>query len=303
MRFLVAVLVLAACGDSAADAPDAATGADAAVVYPPPRTDLVPRVGSDGAIDLAAWNIENFPKDARTPEHVANLIASMDLDLLSIEEVQDVAAFDELVARLPDHAGVLSTHTYGDGTYQKIGIVYREDLLSVTDQRLLFSSSGYEFPRPPLQVTAAVTGTSTDFTVIAVHLKAGFQDEDRSRRTAAVQMLEGYVADQVAGDGDADVIVIGDFNEVLTSSGGRATMGPWLDAPSAYVVRTDPLAQDDQVSFLPSGVILDHVITTTSLDDELAGGDTVIPRLDTQFVGYVDVISDHLPVVTSMPNP
>jgi endonuclease/exonuclease/phosphatase family metal-dependent hydrolase len=303
VKLLVAVLVLVACGDPAAEAPDAAITYDSGPQYPPPRTDVVPSVGSDGSIDIATWNIENFPKAGNTAEHVANLIASLDLDLVALQEIEDTDAFNELVARLPEHGGVLSTHTYGNGTYQKLGFLYRRELLSVTGQKLLLTSYGYNLPRPPLQITVTVDSAGVDFTVIVVHLKAGFDTEDRERREAATVLLEDHVADQVAGAGDSDVIVLGDFNEIVTSAGGRAVLSPWLDAPSAYEVHTEDLANGGGFTFVPSQVILDHVVTTASLDDELAGGAVIIPRLDVQFLGYEQSVSDHLPVVVSMPAP
>jgi hypothetical protein len=68
-----------------------------------PSDDLVDPIGSDDAIDIAAWNIENFPANGNTPALVADLITSLDLDLVAVEEIADVDAFDELVELLPDH--------------------------------------------------------------------------------------------------------------------------------------------------------------------------------------------------------
>jgi endonuclease/exonuclease/phosphatase family metal-dependent hydrolase len=297
VRLAVGALVLLACGDGGAGAPDAAPAPDAGADYPPPRTDVVPRVGTDGALDVATWNVENFPRTPVTAERMADLIASLDLDLVAMQEIEDVAAFEELVARLPAHEGVLSPHTYGDGTYQKLAFVYRADVLAVSDARLLLTSYGYDLPRPPLQVTVAVTGADLELTAIAVHLKAGFAAEDRARREAAVALLE----DEVAAGADPDAVVLGDFNEVLTTADGRAVMAPWLDAPARYSVLTEALATAGTTSFLPSGAMLDHAVATASLSDELAGGATVVPRLNEQYVGYTDTVSDHLPVVVSMP--
>lgn len=296
-------LSLAACGDSPASDTDADVPGDpdAGFAYPPPRTDVVPAIGSDNAIDIATWNVENFPKTIDTPERLADLIASMELDLVAMQEVESIAGFEEVVERLREHDGVLSSHTYGDGTYQKVGYIYRKSLLSVTGDRLLLMNNAYEFPRPPFEIDIAVADSTVDFSAIVVHLKAGFASEDRDRREAAVALLEAHVAGEVAGAGDEDVIVLGDFNEILTSAGGRAVFAPLLDAPQSYDVRTDELAQGGEFTFVPTQAMLDHVVNTASLDDELAGGDVRVPRLDLLVSDYVDAISDHLPVVVSMP--
>ncbi len=305
VRLLFAALLvwaIPACGDGGAttDAPDAAIDApDAGFEFPPPRTDLVPPVGTASAVDIATWNIENFPKNPATPEVMADLIASLDLDLIAVQEIEDEAAFDQLVSRLRGYDGVLSTHTYGNGTYQKIGFIYRSALLEVTSVRRLFDNAGYEFPRPPLEVEVGVVGTNVTFVAIAVHLKAGFGGEDRERRELATALLEDYVAGLVGGEGDADVVVLGDFNEVVTSAGGQATLAPWLDGAS-YHLHTQSLAEDGDFSFVPSEALIDHVVSTSALSDELPA-DAQIPRLDQQYNGYGNVISDHLPVVVAMP--
>jgi endonuclease/exonuclease/phosphatase family metal-dependent hydrolase len=302
---LLLPLVALGCGagGGAADPPDGGPPPPVdAAVYPPPVDDLVPAVGSAESLDLATWNVEHFPATADTPRVLADLIVSLGLDLVAIEEVEAIAAFDELVARLPDHEGVLSTHTYSDGTYQKIGVVYRADLLQLTTSRLLFTGESYAFPRPALELSFAVDDgvhPAFDLVAIAIHLKAGTTDDDRARRSEANQLLEAYVGQLVTGSGDDDVVVLGDFNEVLTTDRGLEVMAPWL--VPAYDLHTHPLADDGQASFLPSGGLIDHVVTTDALADEVAGGAAVIPRLDAQYGGYQNAISDHLPVVLTMP--
>ncbi len=305
---LSAILVVTALGCGGGEQPDSPDAEVAppvdAITYPAPRDDLVPAVGSANSLDIAAWNIENFPQESSTPRVLADLITSLGLDLISVEEIADTAAFDELCARLRQHECVLSTHTYGDGSYQKIGILYRADLMQLSGTQLLFDSAGYEFPRPPLQATITVDDgvhPSFDFVLIAVHLKAGTTTEDRTRRTDANVMLEEYVSQLITGIGDDDVVVLGDFNEVLTSSWGLEVMAPWLDSNDAYDIHTRPLADDGEESFLPSGALIDHVISTPSLADEFAGGATQIPRLDSQYNNYEYQVSDHLPVVVGMP--
>lgn len=299
---LAMAVALAACGGPEAGAPDAAI-VDAGPSYPPPRDDLVPALGSVGAIDVATWNIENFPKGVSTIAFVADLVASMDLDLIALQEIEDVAAFEELDARLLEYEGLLSTHTYGNGSYQKVGFLYRTGLVTLREPTLLFTEMGYELPRPPLEVRVHVDdGVHPTFDMVAIvlHLKAGFDDEDRARRDAAIRALEAHVAALVAA-GDDRVMVLGDYNEILTSSAGRATMAPWLDAPAAYQVHTDELAQLGGFSFIPFQTVLDHIVTTSGLSDQLAGNSAAIPRLDQQTFNYESAVSDHLPVWIGIP--
>src|SRR5436190_1979071 len=84
--------------------------------------------------------------------------------------------------RLPDHTGILSQHTYFDGTYQKVGFIYKTALFQVTDAQLLFQDDN-AFPRPPLSAQFAWRGPGDpfDFDAVAVHLKAGEAAEDSQR--------------------------------------------------------------------------------------------------------------------------
>lgn len=273
-------------------------------MYPAPRTDVVPRVGGDGSLDVATWNLEFFPLEQASPRLVADLIASLDLDLIAVQEIASTSGFQELIDRLPDHEGILSSDTYSDGTYQKIGFIYRADLMDAGPPTLVFQGDGYEFPRPALQVTFTADDGDhppVSFVAISVHLKAGFGSEDGHRRELAIQMLDDYTRQMVDGSGDDDVILLGDFNEEIDDAEGQARFAPFLSAPDRYDVRTGGLASAGEVSFIPSQVMLDHVISTIALEDEFSGGDDVIPHLDDQFGSYVSSISDHLPVVAKMP--
>jgi endonuclease/exonuclease/phosphatase family metal-dependent hydrolase len=298
LSLLVALLAFALGGCRTPETGDALdAGVDSDPGYPDPRTDLVPPIGTPGALDIATWNIENFPRNAATPALVADLIASLDLDVVAVQEIEDLSAWEELLARLPDHDGVISTHTYSNGTFQKVGFIYRSAVVTVGEPARLFDNMGYEFPRPPLSV--AVTAGSVDFELITLHLKAGRDFEDRERRDAAMIELEAHIADHVATI-DEDVVVLGDFNEVITSTGGRAVFDPFL-ASGGYTLHTEQLAAEGRFSFVPSQAILDHVISTTALADELAGGEAQIPPLHIQLVNYENAVSDHLPVAVSMP--
>lgn len=298
-----------ACGGSSADDPDGGSSADGPAVqadaaYPAPRDDLVPPVGTPTTLDVATWNIENFPALPSSPEIVADLITSMRLDLIAVQEIADVPAFEELVERLRDHEGVLSSHTYGDGTYQKIGFIYRTDLLSISGASLLYSSDWYAFPRPALRATFTVDDgvhPVVEFIAIALHLKAGGTAEDRDRRRDAMLKLENYVTQLATEGNEPEVLVLGDCNEVLTSSSGLEVFSPWLEPTGDYTVHTMELANGGGETFLPSGAILDHQISTSGFDDELSGASAVIPALDEQYTSYQYAVSDHLPMVLRMP--
>jgi endonuclease/exonuclease/phosphatase family metal-dependent hydrolase len=275
---------------------------DAGPDGPPPLDDhLVPAIGSATTLDLACWNTEFFPKSPYTVDLVADLIASLDLDLVVFEEIASVDAWDQLVARLPDRDAVLSTHRYTPTDYQKIGVIYRRGLVTVGPPELLFTGDGEAFPRPPLKVHVDAAGLSFD--AIGVHLKAGTAPEDAARRAGAIQSLDAYLRDQIDGGGEDDVIVLGDFNEVLTSDAGLQVLAPLHAAPDRYRFLDEDAAVGGAVSFLPAGVMLDHMVVTAGLYPEVGSARATVPRLDQLVPAYDAHISDHLPVVVSIPQP
>ena len=126
MRWLL-IVALASCTRTVEhDTPDA----DPDHPFPAPRTDLLPAVGSEATLEIATWNIQNFPAKPSTPESVADVIASLNVDIVVTEEIADEDAWNELLQRLRDYDGILSTHQYAPGDYQKIGVIYRRSLVT-----------------------------------------------------------------------------------------------------------------------------------------------------------------------------
>ncbi len=278
----------------------AALGPDGQFDYPAPRTDLVPKAGSDRTFEIATWNIENFPKRTSTVSTVADIISSLDLDMIALQEVEDIDAFNELVERLRGYEGILSTHTYGNGAYQKVGFLYKSDLVTISDPFLLFTQDGYEFPRPALKIDVEVKAGETefDFTAIALHLKAGGGAENQSRREAATRILQNHLNTAVSGSGNPAIIVLGDYNATIDRD---TDVFANLNDTSKYTIRTRGNYDAGEISFVPSGVLLDHQVTTSAFESQHTGGDTIIPRLDMQINSYVSGVSDHLPVIVRVP--
>lgn len=296
---VIAILVVAAaCRDTTTR--DPATDAGLKPDAPPPRGDLVQPVGSAATLEIATWNIENFPDTASTPGLVADLITSLDLDVVVVEEIASETAWAELLARLPEHDGVLSTHRYTPTDYQKLGVIYRASLVTVGAPTLLFVDDTFAFPRPPFALPITVDGNTLE--LIGVHLKAGVTTSDADRRRAAVIKLDAFLRAQLDGGGEDEVILLGDYNQEVTSDEGRDVLGPLLGAPERYAIRTEPSAAAGGITYLGfGGKFIDHVTTTTAVGTRWPTARVEIPRIDQQIVGYTQQVSDHLPVVLIAP--
>jgi endonuclease/exonuclease/phosphatase family metal-dependent hydrolase len=302
MRRVLCLALLASCTHRANfgdrdGGPEVDAGPDN---FPPPRTDVVPPIGTETTLEIATWNIENFPGAPSTPSMVADLIASMDLDVVMCEEIADEAAWNELLLRLPDHEGVLSTHVYEPGEYQKLGLIYRSSLVTAGAPALLFGSSEFTFPRPPLSVPITVDGATIE--LIGVHLKAGVGFEDAERRAAAIAALDTHLRAQVDGGGQPEVVLLGDYNERVIDESDRAVLAPILTAPDRYTMRTEPVALAGESTFLGfGGSFIDHVTTTAALDARWTTARIEVAKLHLTVPSYRSTVSDHLPVVLITP--
>jgi endonuclease/exonuclease/phosphatase family metal-dependent hydrolase len=296
------VVGLGACRGESAD-PEPMTP-DASGTYPPPRSDVFMHLGSSETLEIAAWNIENFPALAgTTASRVADLITSMDLDLVLVEEIASETAWAELIARLPAHEGILSEHRYSPTEYQKLGIIYRSSMITPSQVTLLFTSDTYNFPRPPLSALLAIDdGVHQPMSIrtIGLHLKAGVGSEDGERRREALVDLDAHIRARIAAGEEDEIVIAGDYNEVLNTTIGQTNFAALLSAPDLYTVHTQAASDRGEISFVPSGVLLDHITTTAALADDLGGAQLVIPRLQT-LPQYQAQVSDHLPVVLIVP--
>ena len=274
---------------------------DPSTGYPAPDGDVMAPIGGAASLDILTWNLHNYPSAGDSPELVADVLTSLDVDLIALQEIGDEDAFWELVDRLPDHEGVLSSDTYSDGTYQKIAFLYRCGVLAPLRDSLIFVADGLNFPRPPLEVTFRYDDGEEqfDFVAISVHLKAGENAEDFDRREDAFASLQNYVASLVDGPSPDSIVILGDFNERLDDARGELNWGPFLDR-SRYLVHSQVLVDAGEESYLSSGAILDHIVSTTAFSNDVGAGSVSIPRVDLAVERYRDRISDHRPVALTV---
>ncbi len=280
------------------------------------------RIGSSYTLELATWNIRNFPTDNDTVDRVAILLATMDLDFVAVQEVGDVDAWQAMVDGLNalcpyPYETILSPDAYYPGSYQKTGFLWRTDMIELLDATSLFPEDSYAFPRPPLQARFEVAhpgGWTLDFAAIVVHLKASVDWESEQRRAAGIRRLVEY-ADAFTGyDGvstpvESELILLGDFNDRIDDPVEYNVFGPLLNAPDHYQPLTRQLVEEGGYTVLPWQGFIDHIFITADLQYEYAGGRTEVVSLeraeelyDTSLgYDYTDAISDHLPVVAILP--
>jgi endonuclease/exonuclease/phosphatase family metal-dependent hydrolase len=263
--------------------------------------------GSANTLEIATWNLEHFPLNGNaTIEKLASIIDQLDIDLYAIQEIENTGSFDSLVNSMDGYDGIYSDHTYSDGSYQKTGIIFKQDIVTVLSNQLLFTSDGYAFPRPPLllHLQADKEGKRFDFYLVVIHLKAFGETENVERRRAAALALKTYMDEKIADphETEKDYIIAGDWNDEISDPSDENAFQIFIDVPNVYRFLTDILAGDTTNASYPSwGSLIDHILISEDCFSEYNGGTIKTIRLDDQYTEYGDYISDHRPVMAIFP--
>jgi len=289
-------------GPNAGDSSFDSTCLDAA-----PTSDPL-HLGRNSRLEVMTWNLHNFPATDTTVANLAALVTRMDADLIAFQEIADIAAFTDLLAALPAYDGRYSPDVYTGG-YQKTGFVWRRDLLSLIGTSSLFASNSYAFPRPPFQASFDITtcdGSLARVAFINVHLKASDGDPaddetNEARRRAAVVALKTYTDGLLQG-GTPKVVVLGDFNDMLSAPADDFVFTAYANDPSHYTFATSTLDDGVEYTYIVFPHFFDHLLLSQALVPALVAADTLVLHLDELVTTYTytSVISDHRPVLMQL---
>lgn len=277
-----------------------------------PFPDGLAAVGTDTTLDLATWNLEFFPLslpgdydcphpiDGSREQAVANLINLLRLDIIAVEEISDAAGFQELLDLIPGYGGILSPEVRGCN-YQRPGLIYRKDQVTIHGSQLLFTEDSYAFPRSPLQVdlTISARGHAYDLHIIVVHLKASSDSRSQDRRRAATEQLRTYLDQQAVLDPEANYMIAGDWNDVLNEPVSVSSFPAFLGSPSDYKFLDMSMAGNPDYASLGNSLI-DHLMVNQAACADFADARVATLRLDNVVSGYRN-ISDHRPVMVRAP--
>lgn len=282
-----------------------------------PLTNGLRAVGTDTTLDVATWNMEFFPLTlpgdfncghAVAPSRIvamAELIRTLDLDIIACQEVSDTTGFRQLVAARPEYGGVIAPETFGCN-YQRAAILYHKERVTLRSVKSIFTgrSNSSAFPRPPLEafLTISQNGRSYDLHLVSLHLKAGGGEEDAVRRRDASAKLKVYLDQVAATDPEANYLLAGDWNDTLEEALGVNSFTPLLQAPNDFKFLNAPLAGRREFASHPTagGVMIDHLMVNEAACPDFAGGRVTTLRLDLIVPGYSQV-SDHRPVMVQAP--
>jgi endonuclease/exonuclease/phosphatase family metal-dependent hydrolase len=260
---------------------------------------------TDETLDVVTWNIEEFPKNGQaTVDAVLEILQGRDADIVAMQEISDVASFEQMVDQMPGWEGYVESEWYAGLAY-----LYRTDVIEPGSHYEIYTTEEFwrAFPRSP-QVMEFRFGAQ-EFVVINNHFKCcgdGLLDPDdpwdeETRRMDATHLLKAYIDTHFA---QRRVIVLGDLNDSLTDVNPNNVFASLLNDPDNYRFADMGIAEGDSArwSFPNYPSHLDHILISGKLFDGVEHEDSSVlsfPVDEVFFDGwweYDRTVSDHRPV-------
>ncbi|RKS50548.1 putative secreted protein (Por secretion system target) [Gillisia mitskevichiae] len=303
--------------------------------------------GTDSAIsreltlDVVTWNIEWFGDETNTPvynnpnsdeiqkEKVKAILLDLDADVIGVEEISDDVLFGQMVSEMEGYDYVLSDATsYPESPGgQKVGFIYRTDVISVKSTRAMFKSVHpfydgdgslltdypesadrfYASGRLPFMMEADVTlnGQTSTINFVGLHARANGSTDSQSRydmRKYDVEVLKDSLDMYYA---NKNVMILGDYNDdvdVTVADGINTTVSTYqayVNDTENYNILTAILSEQGFRSYAFRENMIDHIMVTSELSENFVDGSARVhyEYYDSEFT---TTASDHFPVSVRM---
>lgn len=175
------------------------------------------------ALTIGAYNIRNFDYDERyristNKVELASMITALNVDVLSVEEINNTQEFEKFVAnKLPGYGTELSR--CGGEHGQHLGFVYNKNKVELLafNEDLSISEPGTpgscdSGSRPLAIALFQIKATKQKFYGFTVHLKSGSQAASLKKRNEQYKIIMNTMNELKSKTGVKDFYVAGDFN-------------------------------------------------------------------------------------------
>ena len=261
--------------------------------------------GTDTTFEVMTWNIEWFPKNGEiTIDYVTQIIEALDIDLLAIQEVDDISAFEQMIDSLNSYEGYLESSWFAGLAY-----IYKTDVIQINDIYEIYTTSPYWSPFPRSPMVMNLNFMNERIIVINNHFKCcgdgvldiNNPDDEETRRYYASNLLKEYIDNYFPNE---NTIVLGDLNDDLSDIPENNVFQLILNDTENYLFADIEIANgnNSEWSYPTWPSHLDHILITNELFDEFDNDSSVIQtiKIDEYITGgwweYDENISDHRPV-------
>ena len=250
-------------------------------------------------LNIITWNIESFPKTNQTIGYVTQIINSLDVDIIALQEITNQSSLIELANSLN---GNWDYSFYSNDSW---GLAYliNTDNISIT-QNPYSNLQQYDYVfayRPPYVLE--FNYNNQNIILMNIHFKCC--DGSEQRRADASYYLDDYISNNLYNN---NVIVVGDFNDDLIDN--ENVFDVFLNNPQEYIFADYQIALQDNnplsywsYPLYPSHI--DHILISNELFDEYQDEESIcrtliVDEAFTSYDSYNDNVSDHRPVMISL---
>lgn len=263
-------------------------------------------IPKDSTFDVVTWNIEWFGSETNGPDdielqmkNVLEVIRALDADLYAFQEIVDKSLYIAMDDSLENYRGFYAPY----GQSLKTAYLFKTSVIDSLDSGLLRaeqSSSDWAGGRFPLIFEFDVSISDQTLRVFSYNLHAkAFADQDAyNQRSNAAASLKEYLD---RSRRNASVIILGDFNDMLTSSTFQNRESPYsvFVQDDHYLPVTKPLEESGEATYLPEEFqsFIDHIIVTNVLKNIHIDGVQMVAEIN-YIEDFETTTSDHVPVWT-----
>ena len=226
--------------------------------------------GTDTTFEVMTWNIEWFPKNGEiTIDYVTQIIEALDIDLLAIQEVDDISAFEQMIDSLNSYEGYLESSWFAGLAY-----IYKTDVIQINDIYEIYTTSPYWSPFPRSPMVMDLNFMNQRIIVINNHFKCcgdGVLDinnpgDEETRRYYASNLLKEYIDNYFPNE---NTIVLGDLNDDLSDNPENNVFQLILNDTENYLFADIEIANgnNSEWSYPTWPSHLDHILITNELFD------------------------------------
>lgn len=275
---------------------------------PPLEKDTVAR---GNTLDVTTWNLEwlgtadtsRGPSDKdRQFRSIRQVMDSIRADMYGVQEVLTAEALSRVADSLAgSYSSVFAAEVPSD---QKMGWIYNRDIVTPVSTGLAVCGAGDAWAggRFPFRMTfdTKVGSETVRMVAFVIHAKASTDTvnpkNDYDRRKNDGEVFYNYLTEFYK---DSNLIIIGDFNDDMTTSVIDSTLvTPWTaftEDKTNYSVLTLPLSERGLVSYVGfNRAFLDHIIVSNEVVPLIHR--TYIEAPQAYMSSYSSTVSDHLPV-------
>lgn len=281
------------------------------IVNPTSNNQLNSFTASEDNLDIVTWNIEHFPKTHNTVTYLTDLIKSINVDILALQEIESLDSLNALKNNLGDNW--TAYRAPGDSFYGNLAYLINTTSINIAspayeilndNDELLFN---YRLP-----YVLEFSFKEENFTLINVHLKCcgdgllNLNDDydEENLRYNTIELLNEHIETTVYATNN--LLIVGDFNDTFENpTNEHDVFISFINSNEEYIFTDNEIAQGptnfwsypEWPSHIDHIIISDEIYDNFSYDTQTLLLENTLPQ---GLIDYYNYLSDHRPLVITI---